>query len=143
MPPILKFDFLKIEFQFKTQFLDNQVITNWKFKKKKKKCMELEFLGLEFHAIFLFFLKFDCPILITAFRKPYSDVLNGTRALWTQVPCNFFIFFIIIKFDRPIPIATFKESYSGVLNGTQVLWTRVPCKFLFIYFFLNLIIPYI
>ena len=46
--------------------------------------MELEFLGLEFHAIFLFFLfflKFDCPILITAFRKPYSDVLNGTRAL--------------------------------------------------------------
>ena len=109
MHPIFKFNFLKIEFQFKTQFLDNQVITNWKLKKKKK-CMELEFLGLEFHAIFLFFyflfiylffLKFDCPIPITAFRKPYSDVLNGTRALWTQVPCNFFFFFYYYKVWSP------------------------------------------
>ena len=33
--PILKFNFLKIEFQFKTRFLDNRVIANWKLKKKK------------------------------------------------------------------------------------------------------------
>ena len=35
--PVSKFDFLKIEFQFKTQFLDNRVIQNWKKKKKKSK----------------------------------------------------------------------------------------------------------
>ena len=43
-------------------------------------------MELEFHAIFLF-LKFDRPIPIVVFRepysgilKPYSGVLNGTRA---------------------------------------------------------------
>ena len=33
----LKLDFLKIEFQFKTRFLDNRVITNWKLNLKQKK----------------------------------------------------------------------------------------------------------
>ena len=32
---ILKFNFLKIEFQSKTRFLDNRVIANWKIKNKK------------------------------------------------------------------------------------------------------------
>ena len=41
--------------------------------------MELEFMELEFHAIFLF-LKFDRPIPIVVFREPYSGILNGTRA---------------------------------------------------------------
>ena len=40
--------------------------------------MELEFMELEFHAIFLF-LKFDRPIPIVVFREPYSGILNGTR----------------------------------------------------------------
>ena len=44
--PILKLDFLKIEFQFKTRFLDNRVIANQKiiFFFLKLEFMELEFL---------------------------------------------------------------------------------------------------
>ena len=57
--PVLKLDFLKIKFQFKTQFLDNRVIVNWKLiffflelvyftwnsssKKKKKKISKSTF----------------------------------------------------------------------------------------------------
>ena len=33
--PLLQFDFLKIEFQLKTRFLDNRVISNCKFLKRK------------------------------------------------------------------------------------------------------------
>ena len=35
--PYFKLDFLKIEFQWKTRFLENQVIGNQTKKKKKKK----------------------------------------------------------------------------------------------------------
>ena len=53
---VLKLNFLKIEFQFKTRFLDNQVIVNWKLKKIKKKIVEHEFLEniqveLEFYEL--------------------------------------------------------------------------------------------
>ena len=64
--PILKLNFLKIKFQFKTWFLDNRVIANWKLKKKKKRnCgtwvpfKELEFMELEFLENILVELEFQ------------------------------------------------------------------------------------
>ena len=48
--PILKLDFLKIEFQFKTRFLDNRVIANQKI---NFFFLKLEFMELEFLFIFL------------------------------------------------------------------------------------------
>ena len=70
-------------------------------------------------------------IPIATFWLSYSGILNGTRALWTRVPCNFFFFF---KFDQAKPIATFWLSYSIVLN-----WTRVLRNF---FFFSSLIVQY-
>ena len=65
--------------------------------------MELKLHELEFYASFFFFFnKFDRPISIATFKKPYNGVLNGT------------FFFFFFKFDRPIPLAAFKEPYSGI-----------------------------
>ena len=46
--PCFKLDFLKIEFQWKTRYLDNRVIGNQTLKKKKK----IPFMELEFHVGF-------------------------------------------------------------------------------------------
>ena len=44
--------------------------------------------------IYIYF-KFDRPIPIAAFKEPYSGVLNGTQAPWTQVPCKFYLFIFL------------------------------------------------
>ena len=57
--PVLKLDFLKVEFQCKTRLLENRVIAKLNLKKKKKIVelvnsssifKELEFMQLEFHT---------------------------------------------------------------------------------------------
>ena len=63
----MKLDFLKIEFQFKTRFLDNRVIVNLKFKKKKKSGA-----------------RGPCEVLKFVPRKKFkwnSSTLHGTRVL--------------------------------------------------------------
>ena len=100
-----------MEFQFKTWFLDNRVIRNWKFKKKKKITrtqapwtrVPSNFLkpylgvlklysGVLKHASFFF-------IVWSLHREPYSGVKN------MQV---FFFFFKVWLLHR--------EPYSGILK---------------------------
>jgi len=54
--PVLELNFLKIKFQCKIRFVENQVIGNQTLKNKKiiiiKKIMELKFVELEFHLKF-------------------------------------------------------------------------------------------
>ena len=80
--PILKFNFLKIEFQFKTRFLDNRVIVNMDLKKKILFLeLLLKFVKLEFHLNFFkelkfqnFFFFFNFQFAITRLSK--NRVLN-------------------------------------------------------------------
>ena len=75
--------------------------------------------------LFLFYFKFDLPKPITALRKTYSGVLNGTWAPWTQVPCKFvclfFFFFFFFKLSLITPYSIFYQlSFSLKLNFEKI-----------------------
>ena len=89
---VLKLYFLKIEFQFKTQFLDNQVIKN-----RKLKYIYIYILELEFHEL-EFFTWYSSSGNLSSKKKNSKSTFAITRCSKNQV-LHLKLDFLKIKFQ--------------------------------------------
>ena len=92
--PVSILDYLKLEFQLNTRFVENRVMPDQTLKKNKikKYCMELEFHSKKFF-VWSPHTRFKEPY--SGVFKSYSDVLKPYSGIFLQ---NFFF-----QCDRPIP----------------------------------------